>query len=373
MVSDAVHPWNTGGKEKRHHELLTRLTAQGFEVTVYTMKWWEGPNRIQRDGLTYVALCPLLPLYVGPRRSIRQAVVFALSCLRLVTRRFDVLEVDAIPFLPLAPARLVSLIRRKPMVTTWHEFWGRDYWVDYLGRRGRVAAAIERAAMRLPTRIIAASEGTAQRLREAGGTQVEVHVIPNGVVATDPSRLPVRERAAGEPADLLCVGRLLDHKRVDVAIDALAELLAGGTDARLEVIGEGPELENLQEQTRQLKLEQYVRFTPFLADHQAVLSRMARADIVLFPSVREGFGMVALEAMSVGTPVITSNAAHNFAQYLVDAGHNGFVCADQAVAVKTAVEQALRDRNSLSEGAIRTASAYDWDELAARAAAVYHP
>ena len=38
--------------------------------------------------------------------------------------RFDVVEADAIPFLPLGPVRLVCWLRRRPMVTTWHEFWG---------------------------------------------------------------------------------------------------------------------------------------------------------------------------------------------------------------------------------------------------------
>ena len=176
----AVYPWNTGGKEVRHHELLTRLARGQFVVTIYTMRWWEGGRSTVVDGIRYVAICPRLQLYVGRRRSILQALIFALCTLSVVVRRFDVVEVDAIPFLPLFPMRLVTWARRAPMVVTWHEFWGAGYWAQYLGRRGVVASTIERAAARLPSSIIAASDGTAERLRVSGLAN-SVHVVPNGV------------------------------------------------------------------------------------------------------------------------------------------------------------------------------------------------
>ena len=108
VISDAVYPWNTGGKEVRHHELLTRLARGQFVVTIYTMRWWEGGRSTVVDGIRYVAICPRLQLYVGRRRSILQALIFALCTLSVVVRRFDVVEVDAIPLLPLFPMRLVT-------------------------------------------------------------------------------------------------------------------------------------------------------------------------------------------------------------------------------------------------------------------------
>lgn len=375
FVADAVAPWNTGGKEKRHHELMVRLARRGFEVTVYTMKWWEGPRTVRNNGLTYTALCPKLPLYAGHRRSIRQALVFALGCLSMLWRRFDVLEVDAIPFLPLLPMRLIATLRRRPMVTTWHEFWGRDYWVAYLGAPGRLAAAVEQGTMRLPTEIIAVSAGTADRLRAAGRSR-GVHVIPNGIEATTGALASTaasleRSREEGAPARLLCVGRLLGHKRVHLALDALALLRERGVSARLEVIGEGPELERLRAQATRLGLDDATVFTPFLESHGDVLAALGQADVLVFPSVREGFGMVALEAMSVGTPVVTADHPDNFARHLVTAGVNGELAADDGGALADALERALVRRAELVRGALETAACYDWEDLADQTAEVY--
>src|SRR5206468_7385218 len=89
LVTDAVFPYHRGGKETRYHEIARRL-ADRADVHVYTMKWWdEAPVRDQ-GGVTFHALTPLVPLYSRDRRSIRQALVFALGCLTLLGRRFDV-------------------------------------------------------------------------------------------------------------------------------------------------------------------------------------------------------------------------------------------------------------------------------------------
>ena len=63
VVTDSVSPWHTGGKEQRQHELLTRLAARGFQVDVYTMRWWGREKQVVRDGITFHGICPLVPLY----------------------------------------------------------------------------------------------------------------------------------------------------------------------------------------------------------------------------------------------------------------------------------------------------------------------
>jgi hypothetical protein len=96
IVTDAVHPYSFGGREIRYHELARHLSGQA-DVHIYTMHWWEGP-RVRRDGdITMHAISRLMPLYRGRRRSIRQALIFALACFRLLFRHFDVLKVDHIP------------------------------------------------------------------------------------------------------------------------------------------------------------------------------------------------------------------------------------------------------------------------------------
>src|SRR5258708_27097416 len=80
VVADAVYPFNKGGKEKRIHEITKRLAAQGHEVTIYCMKWWKGEKVIVQDGVRLHAISPYYSLYAGGRRSILQAIFFAIHC-----------------------------------------------------------------------------------------------------------------------------------------------------------------------------------------------------------------------------------------------------------------------------------------------------
>ena len=166
----------------RYFQLLGRL-QRSFDVHVYTMHWWPERSRIRREqGIEYEAICPLLALYRGTRRSMFQAIVFAIACLRLVGRSFDVVEADHMPYLQLYTLRLVTKLRRRPLVVTWNEVWGPEYWRTYLGSvSGTLAWWIERTAMRLPDQILAVSQGTADRLMAYLGDTARIHLIPNAV------------------------------------------------------------------------------------------------------------------------------------------------------------------------------------------------
>jgi len=375
VLSDAVHPWHSGGKETRQEELWPRLVARGVDVDVYTMKWWDGPDTLVRDGVTYRAICPLVPLYRDERRSILQALVFSASVVRVIRRPFDVLEADMVPVLHLFPARVVARLRRRPLLVTWHEFWGRRYWVTYLGAvTGRVAAALEAAAAQLPDAIVAASDGTRERLLEAGRSAGSVAAVPNGVDEDSLER--ARRVAADEPhrgfhADLVVVGRLLSHKNVDVALRALRLLHDGGEPYTLCVVGEGPERARLEALTDELGLRDAVTFAGTTEDHTEVLATMARARVLLFPSVREGFGMVALEAMALGTPVVTSDHPDNVARFLVHDGVDGAVTSPTPEALASATRRILADGAPRREASLRAAAGFSWDALADRAAALY--
>ena len=371
VVSDAVYPWNTGGKEMRIHELMSRAVYRGCAVDIYTMRWWAGRDDHCQDAIRYRAIAPRRPLYSGRRRSIRQAVSFCLATWRLLFRSFDLMDADAIPFLHLIPLALVARIRRRPMVVTWHEFWGRDYWVDYLGRIGILAAAIERGCLSLPTRIIAASQGTAERIVAESRGRIEPVVIPNGVDLAGVAELALDSGGHVDgPRRLVFVGRLLSHKNADIAIEATKLLRSRGQDVELTIIGEGPEDDRLRVAAGP-DLDQSITIRPFIPDRTALLREIAAADIFLFPSVREGFGMVALESMALGTPVITTDHPDNHARALIIPGATGDVCPPDAQAFADAVERCLGDLQRRSEAARRAARSYDWDELADRLVEVY--
>lgn len=103
---------------------------------------------------------------------------------------------------------------------------------------------------------------------------------------------------------LLCAGRLAREKGFDQALEAFS-LLRGHPELRLEFAGVGYEMPRLRQLAESLGVSQRVDFLGRL-QREELLDRMRRARMVLVPSLEEGFGLVALEAALVGTPVVAS-------------------------------------------------------------------
>jgi glycosyltransferase involved in cell wall biosynthesis len=364
IVSDAIHPYHRGGKELRYHELTRRLAGRA-DVHVYTMNWWNGPRVRTEDGITFHAISRFVPLYVKDRRSLWQAAVFGLSCLRLISCDFDVLEADHIPFTQVFVLRLITALKRRPFVATWHEVWGRSYWREYLGRLGYLASLVEALAMRLPDRIIAASPQTADRLRASMRNKRPVIVTPNGIdLAEVASAYP-----DSAPTDLVVVGRLMAHKRVDMLFEAMALLRAAGTPLTCRVIGDGPERASLREKANALGLADAVEFRHDVSEQKEIYGLLKAARVCVFPSAREGFGIAALEALACGMPVITTSAPDNQAQHLVRRSVRGTVCAPTAQTLAAAVETVLAGPGpGEPEPWLRE---YSWDAMADRAAEAF--
>ena len=297
--------------------------------------------------------------------------MFALSTLRMITRRYDVLEVDAIPFLQLFPTRLVAWLRRKPMVVTWHEYWGIAV-LDGVPRAAGAHRRLRRAHGHPVARPDPRRVGRhGQRLRAVRHDDLDVHVVTPGIVAATLSRQRWTSRGRRRAARARVrrpAARPQARGRRDRRVGRLAER---GIDARLTVIGAGPHAEQLRLVAARTGVADRIEFLDFLPEHADVLERMAAADLFLFPSVREGFGMVALEAMAMGTPVVTSDHADNFARHLVQSGVNGMVCAPDPDAFADAIEGRSTGSRELSAGAAEVAADFDWDRIADRAEAAY--
>jgi glycosyltransferase involved in cell wall biosynthesis len=336
LVSDAIYPYFRGGKELRYHELSTRL-SQRADVHVFTMKWWDGPAVRQEGHVTFHAASPLYPMYVGDRRSFREAIFFALGCMRLLWFRFDVLEADQFPNFHIFTLRVVAWIKRKPLTVTWHEVWDRDYWREYLGRVAPFAWFVEWLSMRLPDQLIAASDQTAVRLRAVLGDKASISVVPNGI------DLGGIRNSYPDPAkvDLVTIGRFLPHKNMNVLLDSVALLRASGVPVTCRIIGDGPLREALHAQAQRLGIESVVDFRHDIWEQKDVYALMKAARVAVFPTTREGFGIAVLEAIACGLPVVTTSAPDNLAQYLVARSSAGVVCVPTAAAIADALRTML--------------------------------
>ena len=363
IVSDAIYPYHRGGKELRYHELIRRLSDRA-DIDIYTMHWWDGPNVEQMNYARLHAISPLIPLYVNERRSLMQALRFGLACFRMLRYDFDVLEADHIPFFQVLILRLVTAIKRKPFIVTWHEVWGRAYWRQYLGPIGVVAWLIEELAMRTPDHIIAASPQTAGRLRGSLSDRSLITVVPNGI------DLDEVESAYPDPVptDLVVVGRLMEHKRVDMLLESVAMLYADGLPVTCRVIGNGPEQSELHRMAEQLGIANMVDFRHNISEQKDVYSLLKAAKVCVFPSAREGFGIAVLEALACGVPVITTSATDNMAQHLVARSARGVVCDPTAEALANALRAVVTGEGGGLGNPDFWISEYSWDTAAGKVA-----
>jgi glycosyltransferase involved in cell wall biosynthesis len=166
-------------------------------------------------------------------------------------------------------------------------------------REGRWFGFADRSVGSLAHVHIAISQGLAQYLSETEGFDEEsFEIVHYGIAAADAA-----EPYGGSTPRLLCVGRLIPIKGHLVLLRALAQARARVPEVTLDVAGRGPLEPALKSYARELGLEEAVRFLGFVSPVQKAIEDAA---IVVVPSLGEGFGMVALEAMERARPVIAS-------------------------------------------------------------------
>lgn len=289
LVSDCYVP-RLGGIEMQVHDLARHLVADGHDVVVLTTT--PGPNLV--DGVRVHRIdVPLLPFDIPFTRK-----AFAEVTRLLRAERVDVVQFHGGVVSPLAYVGARSAQRMGiPTVVTVHCMW--DYATPFF-------TALDKATRwgRWPIVLSAVSEVAAEPIRRMARGRAAVRVLPNGIDnsawAIDPAprdddvvtlvsvmRLAPRKR----PMHLLrmfheVVGRLPEHRR-----------------ARLVVIGDGPELSQMERFVRTHGLTGAVDLVG-RRTRDEIRTIFARADAFVAPANLESFGIAALEARCAGLPVI---------------------------------------------------------------------
>jgi len=294
------------------HQQVKAMMAQGVEVrvvspvpwtpfpTAYLARKWGAYSRIPKETV-WEGVPVVHPRYLlFPR-----AWFFARSGWRMYrgirTRAeeiyrafpFDVIHCHTV--LPDGYAgALLAARRAKPCVVTVHGYdlvhWGVRY-------REAVSYALGSAS-----KVIAVSTKLAHIVRDEFALGDRVVVIPNGL---DPVEIARAERGVeenrGRKPTVLSVSGLYRRKGIELNIRAVERLSAKYPGLTYEIIGSGPEEKNLRRLARNLASR-----VVFLGSqpHSRVLERMAACTVFSLPSFHEGFGIVYLEAMALGKPVI---------------------------------------------------------------------
>jgi glycosyltransferase involved in cell wall biosynthesis len=232
-------------------------------------------------------------------------------------------------------------------------------------------------AARRSDRVIAISDYTAREVRELA--PVAPTIIPYTTAIADPGASAVRARATRDGRfTVLFVGRLVERKGVTHLVQAMREL-PGDLNARLVIVGEGPERESLERQVAAAGLTGRVELRGRIP-HEELERAYATADVFVLPAIvdsrgdTEGLGVVLLEAMSHGVPVIASRVG-GIPDIVVDGEAGLLVPPGNAGALAAAIERIARD-SALAErlgaaGVRRLREQFSWEAVTRRYLDVY--
>jgi glycosyltransferase involved in cell wall biosynthesis len=357
FVYDVIYPYVKGGVEKRVWELAVRLASRGHEVHLFGMKFWDGEDIIIRDGVFLHGVCRAQKIYTGGRRSIWQAVYFSIYLLlSLLNEKFDIIDCQQFPYFSCFSAKLISILKKTPLVITWHEVWD-GYWDEYLGWKGFGGKIIERMVSLLTQQCVAVSLTTKNNLESLGYPQ-EITIIPNGV---DLQHIRLIN-PSDETSDIIFVGRLIKEKHIDLLVRAFGILSSEQPSRRLSIIGEGPEQDAITKIIQELSLEDRIFLKAFQANHDEIIARIKSAKVFVNPSTREGFGITVLEALACGIPVVTVDHPANAIRDLITE-KNGFTCSLSEKDLADTIRIALQRYTQMKNDCIASASAYDWERI----------
>ena len=365
FVYDVIYPYVKGGVEKRVWEVAVRLAARGHEVHIFGMKYWEGNDILVRDGVVLHGICPARPLYANGKRTVGEALRFSIPLFfALLKERFDLIDCQQFPYLPALLVKPACVLKKTPLVITWHEIWG-DYWYSYMGKTGMFGKGIERAVSRLTPYTIAVSGTTALQLGQIR-PRLDIAVIPNGVDLWEIERVsPAEDRT-----DLLFAGRLIREKHVDLLIDSFRILVKEDPGIALLIIGNGPEEESLRERIQKSELESSIRIRNFYPRHEDLIAQMKASKVFVLPSTREGFGIAALEALACGLPVVTVDHPANAVRELITE-RTGYLSGLSPEDIACAIHKAFQRHAEMRPTCVAAAARYTWDRIAAECEQYY--
>jgi glycosyltransferase involved in cell wall biosynthesis len=283
-------------------------------------------------------------------------------------RRFDLLRAHSLRFI--GPAALIARRRYRldvPVVAHHHHL--DAHWLNPL---------IERRVIEASDHVVVGSEFSRRQLAADLGVRTEhVSVIPYGIDARfrrgpRAADLVARFALQGRPVALF-FGGLKERKNPFLLLDIWRRVVAGQPEARLLVAGGGGMLGAVRDRVRQLGLDGSVILTGYVPEARKV-DYYNLADVFVFPSALEGFGLALGEAMSCGLPVVASDRG-SIPELVVD-GEGGFLCdpaRPETFALRLSgllADGKLRDTFGRANEA-RVEQLFRWDRCARRTLDVY--
>jgi glycosyltransferase involved in cell wall biosynthesis len=352
LIYDRLYPQNIGGLE-RYYDALARGLAASNSVSYITREVDPEGDPVGERPYRVVTVAPNSPYYSSRgNRRIWPTVRFGFGVFVHLLRHgheYDVVQSASFPFFSVLAARLAFVFRRRnrpKLVVDWLEVWPLDYWIAYTGAVfGRVGYAIQQLCMRAPDQGVTYSAMHEARL---GAHRAPVLRLTGLATEMPPPGEATAARSSGP--NVVFAGRHIPEKQASLIPAVIEQARKTNSAIEATIIGDGPESDDIAKTVAERGLEDVVKLPGFVLDDE-LNQALQGAACLLLPSLREGYGLIVIEAAAYGTPCITIAAPDNAARELIVEGVNGFVVeewtpANLAAAVLEVVKRGPQLRQS---------------------------
>ncbi|MFX0113406.1 MAG: glycosyltransferase family 4 protein [Candidatus Hodarchaeota archaeon] len=254
-------------------------------------------------------------------------------------------------------------LRRKPHILT---LLGSDVYNPFEYKRPlEIIRPFLRFLYNSADLLIAPSEDLRQRCNQRG-TRKPIMVIPHGIDLD----LYMKEKQIVDIGSIFCVSRLIPRKAHQFLVSAIPHVVKGFPTAKLCFIGDGPEMESLKKLAKELGVQKKIQFTGRLP-RNAAIKKLATADIFALHTLHEAFGLVYLEAMALGKPIVTTTEGAG-QEVVRDAGLFVPPRDSKAFAQKILdliTNRGLRDK--MGQAGLKRVKRYCWDAIIQQYARIF--
>lgn len=378
MLSWEYPPRIVGGISRVVHDLAQKLGEDGNEVHVVTC-WAQNTKEFEKDKNVFVHRVHTYDINANFVEWVHH-LNFAMTeyCIRLINDigNFDIIH--AHDWIVAFAARTLKYSYRTPLVSTIHatEF-GRNSGLH--NELQRYISSVEWWLTYESWRVICNSrymKGEINYIFQLPNDKLQV--IPNGV---DINKFDGIERdyefrrnyASDNEKIVMFVGRLVQEKGVSILIDAVPKILHYYNDVKFVIAGKGPQLDYLKDKANQMGIAHKIYFTGYVADDK-LLKLYKCADVAVFPSTYEPFGIVALEGMVSGIPVVVSDVGG--LGEIINHGHDGMKAyVGNANSLGDSILSLLYD-SQLAQKCVQNAfkkikTVYNWDVISKQVVKLY--
>ena len=288
---DRKHPM-AGGAEVHLHEVFGRLVEMGHEITLLSCTIPGAPKEELVDGIKVV------------RRGSRSFFNFVLPFYwihRFYREKYDivVIDVNKIPFFS-------PLLVKKPAVVVAHHFFGKAIFIEASFPVALYVYLTEKLFLKLYKgyTFIIGSPSTAKELQESGIPEKNINIV-NYCVDHTLFRTTGVQKSKRPLVGYL--GRLKKYKSVEHLIQAYPKIREQVPDAQLIIVGDGDYLPELKKKTKELGLENDIKFYGFVSNEEKV-RLLQECWVVVNTSSKEGWGLTVIESNACGTPVVAADS-----------------------------------------------------------------